>query len=58
MPSVILENDSTLLHPSTTIKLKDGTSLTCNIEYIPNAQYDKNSLEQAFSYTEHYPSEN
>ena len=57
MPSVILEDDSTLLHPSTTIKLKDGTSLTCNIEYIPNAQYDKNSLEQAFSYTEHYPSE-
>ena len=46
---VILEDGSTLSHPSTTIELKDGSSIKCNIKYIPNAEYDNNSLQDAIS---------
>lgn len=41
MPTVVMEDDSTLLHPSTSIKLKDGSSITCRIQYTPNSEYCK-----------------
>jgi hypothetical protein len=55
MPTVVMEDDSTLLHPSTSIKLKDGSSITCSIQYTPNSEYDNTSFQRAFSITEHKP---
>ena len=57
IPTVIMEDDSTLLHPSTTIRLKDGSSITVNIQYTPNSEYDTSSFQRAFSITEHSPNE-
>lgn len=56
LPTVVSDNSTTLLHPTTDIQLKDNTSITCNIKYVPNSEYDSSSLQQAISITKHKPS--
>ena len=57
IPTAVMEDGSRLLHPSTTIRATDGSSVTYNMKYIPNAEYDSDSVLYAFSVTEHAPHE-
>ncbi|WP_432628573.1 helix-turn-helix domain-containing protein [Brotaphodocola sp.] len=52
VPSVIHEDGSTSLHPSTVLALKDGSSVTFKQEFVPNSEYDGNPSQLAFSITE------
>lgn len=44
VPSVILEDDSTLLHPNESIPLKDGTTLNFDAEYTPTSSFTDTTL--------------
>lgn len=54
MPSVEIDGKS-FLHPSTSVELKDGSFVTCDIQYTPNSEYDGASFQDACSFTEHKP---
>lgn len=38
VPTVVLDDNSTLLHPKESISLKDGTTLTVDMEYTPTSE--------------------
>ncbi len=52
IPTCVMEDESFLIHPSTTVKQKDGSSITINMRYTPNAYYDNSTLKKAFTLTE------
>jgi hypothetical protein len=53
VPTVVLEDDSTLLHPKETIPLKNGTALTVDMKYTPTSEFKDTILANYITITEH-----
>ncbi|MDD6035956.1 MAG: hypothetical protein PUC30_07165 [Lachnospiraceae bacterium] len=52
VPTVVLEDNSTLLHPKESISLKDGTTLIVDMEYTPTSEFTDTTLANFISITE------
>ena len=55
VPSVILDDNSTPLHPKTSFKLKDGRTVEVEIRYTPTSQLNNETINNTFIITEHPP---
>lgn len=52
VPTVVLEDNSTLLHPRETIHLKNGTELIVDMKYTPTSEFKDTTLDNYIAITE------
>lgn len=52
VPTVVLEDNSTLLHPNVSIPLKDGTTLLVDMKYTPTSELTDTTLANFIKITE------